>query len=480
VSGGAGPSTSDYLRFHALHRPRAIALVVGRREIDYATFHRDLGKFTRALRGLGMPAGSRVAVAFERLYLHWLLLLACENLGLVTASFLPHEAGLPEFLGLMQFVLATKEVPDAGGAKCHRLAEDWLKGVEASSDVGPADGAGTSVAPDAQQRLRRSSGTTGAPKVMVATREVEDRRVANHLMSLGLTPQSRLLVSSPFTVGSIYAYATACLRVGGTCIGTGKDLVPDIMRHRPTHVRLYPFLMKSLLDGLPESFRKPADLTVILGAAPLAAALREALLQRLASRLVYLYSVNEVGTIAAIDDDGVGTLRPGVEAEVVDARGASLPAGREGRLKVRTPLMVEGYVGNPEATGQAFRDGWFHTGDAATMLAPGRLRLEGRADGVLNIAGRKFAPEAIEDLIRQKIPVEDVAVTSRLNGDGIEELCIAVVAKDGAPPRAISDIRKYLPSDFGSIHIKVLNRIPRTAETGKIRRGELKKLFVQS
>jgi acyl-coenzyme A synthetase/AMP-(fatty) acid ligase len=469
------PSTSDYVRFHALHRPDAIALVNKGRSIDYATFDGDLGRFTRALHGFGLPRRSTVAVACEDLYVHWLLLLACEDVGVATISFLNEERDLPLLLAHVGLVLSSHELAAEDGPKLHRLTKEWLADVFASPAIEAGDAPPTPAELDDPQRMRRSSGTTGGPKLMVAKRKVEEHRVSNHSAALGFTSRSRLLISTPFAVGSIYAYATACLRVGGTGITSGKDLAREIVQHRPTHVRLYPFQVKELLDQLPGDFRKPAEFTVILGAAPLSEALQREILARLATRLDYLYSINEVGTIAAIGADGLGTLRPGVRAKIVDAGGAPVPAGKPGRLRVKTMTMVDGYLGNPQLTARAFRDGWFDTSDDATLLPSGHLKLAGRSDDVLNIGGVKFAPQAIEDLLTGRLPDEELAVTSLPDAEGIEELVVAVVFKDRAKAgEDATRIGKCLPKSLGRIRVIGVTRIPRTAETGKVQRARLK------
>ena len=84
-------TTFDYVRFHAARRPHAAALVHGSRTFAYAEFRRDVAKFTQALRALGLAPGSSVAVEHRHPYVHWLLLLACEQLGLVSASFTAAE-----------------------------------------------------------------------------------------------------------------------------------------------------------------------------------------------------------------------------------------------------------------------------------------------------------------------------------------------------------------------------------------------------
>jgi acyl-coenzyme A synthetase/AMP-(fatty) acid ligase len=379
------PSTAEYVRFHARHRPGAIALIENGREIDYATFHRDLGGFTRAVRGLGLPRGSLVAVDWESCYLHWLLLLACENLGYATASFRSGEKGaLRPLMARAQLVLSSRDVPEAG-SKIHRLTLQWLEGVYRSvtgnGDAGPDDPLGL----DEPQRIRRSSGTSGGPKLMVGTRRAEEARVERYLIYTGFTPQSRLLLTTHFTVGATYSRATACLRLGATCISDEKIPIAELIeRSHPTHIWLPQFQLKPVLDALPGNFRKPADLTVMVGAAPLSEALWRRTLDRLASRVIYQYSCNEAGTVASVGQDGVCTLRPGVEAEIVDEQGAPVPAGEVGQLKVRTAGMVEGYLDNPEATARSFRGGWFFTSDAAILLEPGKLKLVGRVDEILN------------------------------------------------------------------------------------------------
>jgi acyl-coenzyme A synthetase/AMP-(fatty) acid ligase len=184
------------------------------------------------------------------------------------------------------------------------------------------------------------------------------------------------------------------------------------------------------------------------------------------------------GTIASIDEKGIATLYPGVEAQITDARGVPVAAGQEGRLRIRTALLVDGYVDNPEATARAFRDGWFHTEDAAMMLPGGQVKLLGRGDDMLNVGGVKLEPSTIEESVSRAISLVDVAATSVANADGIEEICIAVVLEDPSKLREYSArIAHCVPQDCGQVHIRAVPSIPRTAETGKVRRGELKKVF---
>ncbi|HMK68374.1 MAG TPA: AMP-binding protein, partial [Stellaceae bacterium] len=85
---GGGAATADYVAFHAAERPNAVAIVDPGREITYAQFHSDIGRFVRAVGELGIARGRSVAIAWGDLYSHWLLLIACEQLGIATGTFL--------------------------------------------------------------------------------------------------------------------------------------------------------------------------------------------------------------------------------------------------------------------------------------------------------------------------------------------------------------------------------------------------------
>jgi acyl-CoA synthetase (AMP-forming)/AMP-acid ligase II len=179
-----------------------------------------------------------------------------------------------------------------------------------------------------------------------------------------------------------------------------------------------------------------------------------------------------------VGDDGICTPRPGVEIGVVDGEGRPLPPGETGEVRVRTEGMVTEYLGNPELTARNLGGGWFRTGDNGVLLPSGRLKLMGRASEVLNIGGVKIAPAAIEEVVECNATLDDMAVTTKIGEHGVEELCIAMVIKDRAQAvRYGAKIANALPKSLGRVHFKTVDSIPRTEETGKVRREALKRLF---
>src|SRR5205823_8569795 len=102
----------------------------------------------------------------------------------------------------------------------------------------------------------------------------------------------------------------------------------------------------------------------------------------------------ETGTVAfapasilADTPGAVGYVGPGITVEVTDRDGQIVPAGREGAIRVRSPFVVPGYVGDEQATKKAFRNGCFHTGDIGYVTADRLMVITGREKAILNLGG---------------------------------------------------------------------------------------------
>ena len=475
------PSTADYVRFHALHRPSSVALINRGKEVTYAKFYRDIRKLAHALRKFAPPAGGTVAVECDDVYLHWLILLACESLGLVTGSFLGNnDPGSGALLAYVDLVICEHDFPASRCKAVHKLTQSWV--TEALSQDEPPEDASNeeAIALDRPQRVRRSSGSTGTQKMMLASRYGEEIALAAYATHMSLSKDTRLLITSYFTVTSMYLRATACLRLGATSIFDARmTLAQAIVAYKPTHVRLFQYQAALVLSELPSTYRKPERLTVMLGAGPLSDDLRQQIMARLATDIVYTYNTNETMMIAVIDTDGIGTLRPGVEAEVVDDHGGLLPLGSTGRIRIKTEGQVDGYLNDPETTARLFINGWFYPGDIGMSVAPRRLRVLGRSDDVLNIGGLKHLPSVIENEILRKapFPIKDVGVTSIRGVSGNEEVAVALVLDQSTQLDAVVAwlLGNALSREMGG-QIIAVDRLPRT-ETGKIQRHILKSMF---
>ena len=474
---------ADDIAFHAEERPHAVALINNGREITYAKFSRDIGRFTRALRDFGLPPGSSAAIACDDLYVHWLLLLAFEQLGVVTASFfVGREPGayLP-LLARDDLVLSDRDVPGAKVKRHHPITKRWLRGIfalPARAQEEPAQGS-----PDDPVRILSTSGTTGSYERLLLSRRMHDARVNRWIWCYGLTNRCRYLVVMPFAVGGVYSHATACLRSGGTVVWEG-GLLPEqaLSAHGITHVTLLPIQLRQVLDRLPQDFVKPQNLTISCFGAAISKTLRDRATARLASEICDMYGANEVAFMCSRrhGETGFGTVWPGVRVEVVDENGRPVPRGETGRIRVKTESMFAGYLDDPEATRRMVRDGWFYPGDLGILRGPRQLEVVTRQDDLLNIGGLKVPPATIEDQVRKKLPVRDVGVCSIRNADGIEEVWVAVSAEaDSADKDLVARVKEaFGHGENADIHVIALARIPRNA-AGKIQRHLLKEAVMR-
>jgi acyl-coenzyme A synthetase/AMP-(fatty) acid ligase len=474
--------TADYIAFHAAERSGAVALVDCGREIAYAQFHRDLGRFTRAVGEFGFARGSSVAVAWGELYPHWLLLLALERLGIVAASYLPSEgAGSARLLASVDFVLSEARPPEVQAERHRAVTPQWLERVFARDDtevpaVAPED-------PGDPLRILRTSGTTGGAKRLLLTRRMFEAWVTRWIWSLGITRASRHLVTMSFTATGSYTLATAAIRAGGTVIYAGLEIgaAAALARYGRglTHLKVTPLELKLILDSLAPDFEKPAALTLCTIGAALAAPLRERALARLAREVIVYYGSNEIPFIAetrSSGSEGVSAVFPWVRAETVDEHGNPAPPGAIGLVRLQAEAMATGYLDDPETTARKFRDGWFYPGDMGILHGPRRLQLVGREDELLNIGGLKVAPSALEAWVLPYATVGDIAVCTMPNAEGIEEICVAVANPRHDDAELLARVtRAFENHQIGRFRVVKVARIPRNAN-GKIERNRLKEI----
>ncbi len=155
-----------------------------------------------------------------------------------------------------------------------------------------------------------------------------------------------------------------------------------------------------------------------------------------------------VGLAATVDADhpeAIGTIgrpRPGVEARVADETGEVTPAGQIAELQVRSAALMDRYLGDPLATGDAFTpDGWLRTGDLALIRPDGNFVLAGRGNDMYIRGGYNVHPQEVEAVLGTHRAVSDVAVVPRPD-DVMGHIGVAVVVPaEGAEPPSLEELR---------------------------------------
>jgi acyl-coenzyme A synthetase/AMP-(fatty) acid ligase len=471
--------TAAFIEFHATERPDAVALIENGRTITYAEFSRDIRKFTEALREFDLPRQGRVAIICDNVYVHWLLRLACEELGLISASV--RATGDLNFLALLDdfdLTLLDRTLDSARTGRQIVITPQWLDGIVGRADW--AHPAAVGKQPDDPLRILHTSGTTGTPKRLLYPRRVHEHSVTKSMWFNGVARQSRYLLTIPFTVGASYANATACIRSGAMVVVEDRTSLADaILRYGITHLALAPIHLKRMLDELPSPFAKPPKLTIFSFGAAVSGALCERALAEVATEVCDMYGSNEAGYVSSMrwrsaPQSLISCVWPGVQVQIVDDRDRPLPFGQPGQIRVKTDCMVQGYLNDDEASQRMFRDGWFYAGDVGILTDPHRLRVLGRGDELLNIGWNKFSPSVLEGLVMKVADVADVGVCSIPNAEGIEEIYVVVAGSRTSSESLVARLnRTFSEYQVGTFYVLEATRIPRNAN-GKIQRDVLR------
>lgn len=169
-----------------------------------------------------------------------------------------------------------------------------------------------------------------------------------------------------------------------------------------------------------------------------------------------------------------------VEAAVVDENGDEVPDGTAGEVVYRSPQLCEGYWGKPEETEEAFRGGWFHSGDLAVRDAQGYFTVVDRVKDVINSGGVLVASRQVEDALYTHPGVAEAAVVGLPHDRWIEAVTAVVVVCDEADGVTEADLlahaRESLPHFKAPKRILFVDALPRNA-SGKILKRELRDRF---
>jgi acyl-coenzyme A synthetase/AMP-(fatty) acid ligase len=473
------PCTVTYIGYHAAGRPDAPALIINGRTVTYRAFYGDIARMVKALRGLGLAPGQIVAVEHPHFYLHWLILLACEALSVISCSYEQVEVPvLEKALSMVDLVLCREGEAPPNAGRVHIVDQTWADEVLALTPDLPIETA--PVNPDTPVRIVKSSGTTGSFKCMMQPWKFREHYLEGYQFRAGFNRDSRFLVTMGLVVEPFNIYASNCVRMGGVCIYDSREgIAENLSKQAITHLVVPPYILMQLLENLPANYEKAANLIVITIGAAVSKEIRDRVKRDFADDLIESYGAQEIGVVATMNENGMGALLPGVEAEVVDEEDRPI-IGEAGRVRVKANVSVGGYIDDSDATAAMFQGDWFYPGDLAVMPDRYSLQLIGRVDDTLNIQGIKFAPGPLEEKLRNNLGVEDLCLSALADSEGNNRLCVVVVLqKTGCLEDIQSALPSLIPGSFGKVHIIAVQAIPRTA-TSKVRRAELKAMLEQS
>ncbi|MFT6773422.1 MAG: acyl-CoA synthetase (AMP-forming)/AMP-acid ligase II [Paracoccaceae bacterium] len=320
------------------------------------------------------------------------------------------------------------------------------------------------VVPTDEGSLIYTSGTTGRPKGCMLSQGYElhvGRWYAEASGMLGLTEGDRLYNPLPlFHVNALVMSFFGMLHIGGCQIQprrfTRAGWWADIAGRRATIAHYLGVIIPVLLATEPSAAERSHGLRVVMGAG-IEPSLHAPAQERFGVPLIEGWGMTEMcRAIVAdaeprmIDTRAIGRPRAGLEAKVFDADDREAAYGEPGEMVLRhsaeTPRegFFSGYLNKTDATEEAWRSGWFHTGDTVTMDASGMIYFVDRKKNIIRRSGENIAAAEVEACVMAHPAVAQVAVISALDPIREEEVMACVVLKSGvaadaALARAIFD-----------------------------------------
>lgn len=277
-----------------------------------------------------------------------------------------------------------------------------------------------------------TSGTSGAPKAAVLTHDQMGFVVTNHLCDLmpATTEDDVSLVVAPLSHGAgihllpqVAAGARSVLTTSAKM--DGDEIWELVAREGVTNMFTVPTILKLLAEHPAAGKVDHSSLRyVIYAGAPMYAADQRHARDVLGDVLVQYYGLGEVtGNItvlpprlhdhpspAGVEIGTCGLPRTGIQIAICDDDGTELPVGNQGEICVAGPAVCAGYLDNPAANTQAFRAGWFRTGDLGLVDEQGFLYVTGRASDMYISGGSNVYPRDIEEKLLQHPSVSECAV----------------------------------------------------------------------
>lgn len=435
------------------------------RRYTYAALNARANQLASFLRnGLGVQAGDRVSILAHNSVVYFDLLYGVAKIGAVLAPLnwrLEAEELIyivndckprvlicgPEFVHLLSRMRQEVEIEHCvtlEGAE-HPGATSYEAGLSVASDAEPERPALDGELPYC---LLYTSGTTGRPKGAVIPHRQVLWNCINTVASWGLSERDVSPVFLPlFHAGGLFAFITPLLYLGGRIVLARTFDVENslrvIERERCTVILAVPTIYKMWMNA--PTF-KTADFSSVRWFISGGASCPESLMAtwREAKGIVFRqgYGLTEVGPncFSMTDEESItkfGSVGKPIfhsQMRIVDEQGRDVGVDQVGELIIAGPHVCSGYWQNPEASTEAIREGWFHTGDMARADADGNFYVVGRFKDMIISGGENIYAAEVESVFLNHPDVAEAALIAQPDDKLGEVGLMVVVPREGSAP----------------------------------------------
>jgi long-chain acyl-CoA synthetase len=509
-------NTAAYLARAAKQRGDQPGLILGEETISYREFHERALAIGGNLLARGCRTGDRVAFVLANSPRILETIYGCFAAGLIVV---PINARLhSREIGY---------IVENSGARVLVHGEEYQDGILAAADayatlrervcLSPADGAtpyAELLAADASLRapvdvdaadpcwLFYTSGTTGRPKGATWSHRTITAMLMNYLADVySIQPGEIVLHAAPLSHGSGIVALPAVARGATNAILDSKSFDPKalfehIERLKVSHIAfLAPTqIIKMLEDFTPGEFDLSSLKAICYGGAPIHVVHLQNALKAFGPVFAQIFGqgeapititglpANEHQALLEADDPRIGSagrIRTDVEVRVVDSDDQEVPPGQEGEIVVRGDVVMLGYWENPQATAEAMRGGWLHTGDIGSFDEAGYLFLLDRAKDMIISGGNNVYPREVEEIIVQHPAVAHVVVIGIPDeywGEAVHAVVVLEPGADATGQDIIAHCGRHLAGYKKPKAVDFVDALP-VSGYGKVLRREVREKY---
>ena len=482
----------------AARDPDRVALKLDDAEVSYGLLDSGTALMAGLLAEKGIGPGDRVGIMLPNVPYFAVAYYGVLRAGGVVVpmnvllkrrevEFYVSDPGAKLLIAWHGFAEDAQAGAEDAGVECLLVApgefEQLVGAAQPRAEVAGTDDSDTAV-------ILYTSGTTGTPKGAELTHANLKRNceIARGLFDLG---------AEAVTLGALplfHAFGQTC-GLNATIAGGGMlTLIPRfdpgkaleiIERDRVTVFEGVPTMYNAILHHPDASSFDTSTLEVCAsGGAAMPVEVMHGFEEKFGCKVLEGYGLSETSPVASFNHPdrerkagSIGTPVDGVEMKVVDDEGHDLPAGEVGEIVIRGHNVMKGYWNRPDATAEAIRDGWFHTGDMAKVDEDGYFFIVDRKKDMIIRGGYNVYPREIEEILYEHPTVREVAVVGIPHDELGEEIGAAVALKNGAETTA-DELRAYVKEQVAAYkyprQVWFVEDLPK-GPTGKILKREIER-----
>jgi acyl-CoA synthetase (AMP-forming)/AMP-acid ligase II len=477
----------------------------------YDELNASSNRLAHALTDAGVSKGDRVAIVQHNCLEYIVAFFAVSKIGAVLATF-DYRLAPRELMYLLNDSRANtliigenyldlirpirSEISTVRNFICIGQSAEDMQGYNELTSIYPTTEPVAKIDENDLATLYYTSGTTGLPKGVMMTHKNLAAAMMNMLKVLPVTSDDITLHTSPFShIAPIWPLLDHCYVGGGNVILRRVEpgvVLEAISEYKVTTWNTVPTMILRLIE-YPELDRY--DLSSLrwigYGASPMPIEVLKKAILKLGNIFTQVYGATETYIVNVFPKEdhvlngpesrlrrlrSCGKPLDGFEVRIVNEQNKDIEPGETGEIIVKGDSVTTGYWGLPEETANTIKQGWYYTGDLATVDEEGYIYIIDRKKEIIISGGENISPREIEEIIYKHPSVFEVAVIGVPDEKWVEAVKAVVVLKEGKTATGeeiIAFCKKNMASFKAPKSVDFTDSLPKTL-SGKISRKEIK------